>query len=400
MKMHKGIRNIRNAVSAMLLMLAVAVLSVVPVCAAGATADGQTINTDRAETFISGVPSRINKGANDTVTIKAGISPANGGRTVMLQRYDSTENNWKTIITRTTEDTDEADVKFKIAGKYRKRTTGLWRVYVAESEQAGAAASNTITLTSRNTGKCSIGGKSSCIYCIDTGEFIQTKNYNKKRAQASTTKLMTAILVIEKGRIDAAARISKKAASTPSSDGYLKVGDEYNNMDLVYAMMLPSANDAATALAEDVSGNTKEFVKLMNAKAREMGLKKTVYRNVHGLDAKGHYSTAKDVAILTADAYKYPQIRNTWLVKKKTIKSKNGIKWKLSTTDKILGYSSKFEGGKTGTQPKSGYCFTGVYKWKGKTYVTVVLGSKSESGRWKDTKKLHKYIKKYAETRY
>jgi len=401
MRTHKVIKNITKAVSVMLLMLAVTVLSVMPVCAENEVTEGQDAVRSQAETVITGVPSRITKSLNSTVTIKAVISPANGGRTVRLQRYDSTNKKWKTVYTQTTKDADKASVKFEISGKYRKRTTGKWRVSVAKSEQAGAAVSRTTTLTSRNISKCSIGGKSACIYCVETGEFIQTKSCNKIRAQASTTKLMTAILVIEKGRIDAVAKISSKAASTPSSDGYLKTGDKYSNMDLIYAMMLPSANDAAVALAEDVSGSTKKFVKLMNAKAGKMGLKNTVYRNPHGLDAEGHYSTAKDVAILTANAYEYPEIRKTWMAKTKTIQSKNyGVRWKLSSTDKILGYSSNFKGGKTGTQPKAGYCFTGVYKWKGKTYVTVVLGCKSESGRWKDTKNLHSYIKKYAATKY
>lgn len=396
MRTHKIFKNFKNAVSVMLLMLVVAVLSIMPVCAADEAADVQA-----AETVITGVPSRITKDINAPVTIKVGVSPAGGGRTVRLQRYDSLNKKWRTAYTKTTKDADKASVGFSIDKKYRKRTTGKWRVYVAGSDQAGAAVSRTFKLTSRNIGDCSIGGKSACIYCVDTGEFIQSKNCNKKLAQASTTKLMTAILVIEKGRIDATAKISQKAASTPSSDGYLKAGDKYSNMDLVYAMMLPSANDAATALAEDVSGDTKKFVRLMNARAEKMGLKNTFYKNPHGLDANGHYSTARDVAVLTAEAYEHPQIRKTWMAKRKTITSKKyGVRWKLSNTDKILGYSDNFKGGKTGTQPKAGYCFTGVYKWKGKTYVTVVLGSKSEAGRWKDTKNLHRYIKKYAESKY
>lgn len=390
---------VRITVPVICLVLVAAAISIISVFAVSETTKVKT--AERTETIITGLPSSINKSVKRTVTVKAGITPSNGGRTVKLQRYDSSKKKWKTIYTKTTKDADESAVKFKISGKYRKKTTGKWRLFVTGTRHAREAVSSVITLTSINTGDCITGGKSSCIYCIDTGEFIQTKNCNKKVAQASTTKLMTAILVIEEDKIGATTSISRKAASTPSSRGYIREGDKFSNLDLVYAMMLPSANDAASALAEGVAGNTRKFVNMMNARAKEMDLKNTVYKNPHGLDADGHYSTARDVAILTANAYGHPEIRKAWMTGTRTIKSKNyGISWRLVTTDQMLGCSSNFKGGKTGTQPKAGYCFTGVYKWKGKTYVTVVLGSGSEAGRWRDTGNLHKYIKKYAASKY
>ena len=114
MSKHKVIRNITNTLSAMLLTLAVASLSIMPVWAADEAADVQAAEQDRAETVITGVPSRITKDINDTVTIKVGISPANGGRTVRLQRYDSSKKKWRTAYTKTTKDSDKASVGFEI----------------------------------------------------------------------------------------------------------------------------------------------------------------------------------------------------------------------------------------------------------------------------------------------
>ena len=266
-------------------------------------------------------------------------------------------------------------------------------IYVSGDDSDDTETSDEVQIKINDS---ALNAKSACIYRINddgTGTFIYEKNADEKRAQASTTKLMTAALLIESGKLDDSTTISSNVAATPSSYGNLVKVDSWNNHDLMHAMMLPSANDAAAAIAEGVSGDTASFVKKMNAKAKDLGMNDTVYKNPHGLDQDGHYSTARDVARLTAYAYTFPEIRESWLLDTKDITSKKkGITWTLETTDQLLGYDSNFKGGKTGTQDNSGYCFAGVYEYNGDTYVTVVLGCDTEDDRWEDTKLLHSCI--------
>ena len=243
--------------------------------------------------------------------------------------------------------------------------------------------------------KPKLSAKTACIYCVDDDTFIYKKKINKKVHQASTTKLMTAVLLMESGKIDSKVKVSANAAYSWGGNRRIKKGDIFTAKDLLYAMMLASDSDSTVAIAEKVGGSEKKFVKKMNAKAEKLGMTNTHYVNVHGWDARNHYSTAADTARITAYAYQFSQIRKTWSVKKKTIHSlKYKTSWALKSTDKIIGYTKNFKGGKTGTTNAAGYCFTGVYEYKGKTYVTVVFGCPGEADRWKDTKALYSYIKK------
>ena len=246
-----------------------------------------------------------------------------------------------------------------------------------------------------------LAAESACVYKVGKdgkGTFIYEKNAEEIRAQASTTKLMTAALLIESGRLEDTTVISDNVASTPESYHELEEGDVYNNHDLMYAMMLPSANDAAVAVAEGVAGDVDDFVDMMNERAEELGLNDTYYKNPHGLDQDGHYSTARDVAKLTAFAYTFPAIRDSWLLDTYPITSLGrGNIWNLRTTDQLVGYDENFKGGKTGTQPVAGFIFTGVYEYEGTEYVTVVMDCGSEEARWEDTEKLHGYIRDYAD---
>ena len=357
----------------------------------------------QTKTKLTGVPKKINKRKSQKASFTVKVTPANGKRTVLLQRYNSKTKKWKTIKTYQSKDADTASVKITIAAKYRSRTTGKWRIKINANAYGTAVNSKTFTVTTRNLATQNVSARAVCIYCVETGEAIYTKNSETRYPQASTTKLMTALLAAESGKLKKGKTtvISKKAAKTPWGSRQLKAGDKYRTIDLLYAMMLPSSNDAATAMAETVGGSYSKFIKKMNTRAKKLGMEDTHYKNPHGLDAKGHYSTAKDVAILTAKAYKNPTIRKTFKTSKKTITSlRKKRRWTLRTTDKLLGYSKAFKGGKTGTTDYGRCCFAGVYTWKGKTYVTVVLGSNYGYARWTDTKKLHNYIKKYAATRY
>ena len=251
-------------------------------------------------------------------------------------------------------------------------------------------------------------GKAGGLSVKDAGLFdLKRKNtiygagLTQKVYPASTTKLMTAILLLESGLIDSTTRISSHAAATPWGSGRLAAGDVYSNRDLLYAMLLPSSNDAATAIAERVGGSEAAFVGMMNDKAGKMGFTRTHFRNPHGLDADGHYTTARELAKLTAYAYNFPEIRDCWATQCKTITSlERKRSWTLWSTNAIFNYVKNFLGGKTGTESNAGCCFTGIYTYGGSTYVTVVLGSGYGFSRWSDTKKLHRYIQDHAATGY
>ncbi len=393
----------------MLLVVATAVIAFSPACLpcgaySAVFAEDAASEETVAATSITGYPRKLNKSIGGAAKFSATISPADGGRTVRLQRYDTSAGKWVTIKKKVTDDAASAKVAFSIAARYRDRTTSRWRLYVNSSDTAGSALSREITITTLNLEKVSLSARTACIYCFDydgKGTFLYNQAMNKRRPQASTTKMMTSVLLMESGKIGTVTKISKHAANTPYSNGHLAKGDKYYSKDLMYAMMLPSANDAATAVAEKVRGSESSFVSMMNARAKEIGLKNTHYVNPHGLDADGHYSTAADVAKLTAYAFTFPEIADCMATKSKTIYCINRDKsWHLYTTNSIFGYIKNFFGGKTGTTGNAGYCFAGVYKYKKKLYVTVVMGCGSESARWSDTKKLHKYIKKYAAGTY
>ena len=372
------------------------------------TAGDQPTEEDPAEeviipvaTKLTGVPSKLSKDTSAQVSFTVKVKPADGGRIIKLQQYDSSKKKWKTRATYMSEDKHKASVKVKLAKKYRKKTTGKWRVVVPATERAEKAVSGVCVVTSRNIKTYKMSARSACIYCADTGEVLFTKKYKTRRLPASTTKLMTAILLVESGKIGGKTRVSAKAASTPWSYGRLREGDRYRTRDLFYAAMLPSSNAAATALAETVSGSTEKCVKRMNKKAAKIGMEKTNFCNPHGLHQSGHYTTAFDLAKLTAYAFTKDEIRDAMSTKYRVIKSlRYKIVWPLYSTDVLLGTIKNFYGGKTGTSPEAKYCFTGVYKYKGKTYVTVSLNARSAAGRWSDTKRMHSYIRKYAATKY
>lgn len=121
---------------------------------------------------------------------------------------------------------------------------------------------------------------------------------------ASTTKIMTAIVAIENGNLDDRVTVSRRAASIGGSVINLKTGEELTLRELLYGMLVKSGNDAAIAVAEHVGGTVENFVEMMNKKAKELGLKDTAFKNPHGLDATGHYSTAYELAKLTQYALK------------------------------------------------------------------------------------------------
>ncbi len=217
------------------------------------------------------------------------------------------------------------------------------------------------------------------------------KNADKKRYPASTTKIMTCIVALENSKPEELVKVSKKACrlSDKNSKMGLKPDEVYPMIDLLYGLMLPSGNDAAIAIAEHVGGSVDGFAKLMNAKAAELGMNGSHFLNPHGLHNADHYTTARDLSVLTAYALKNEQFAKIVSTKEYTAKSKAGRKIALKNANRLLRditatgykpYSCLYPdaiGVKTGDTHLAGKCLVAAARRNGTTYIAVLLHGES-----------------------
>ena len=219
-----------------------------------------------------------------------------------------------------------------------------------------------------------VGG---CVIESSTGRVLFEKNKDKKLPMASTTKIMTAIAAIENCKdLDERFEISPKAVGVEGTSLYLRKGDIYSTRDLLFALMLISGNDASVAIAEHIAGSVSEFVTLMNEKAKEIGAKNSHFANTHGLDADGHYTTAYDLALITAYALKNPIFKEIVTTKNtKIINSKDGLEEPryLKNKNKLLSSLEGCVGVKTGYTDDAGRCLVSAVERDGTQFVCVVL---------------------------
>ena len=152
-----------------------------------------------------------------------------------------------------------------------------------------------------------ISSPSAVVICENTGRILYDKNANEVRPMASLTKLMTAIIFVENCKMDELIDVDEKACFIGGSEVGLKPNTKITAKDLLYGMLLPSGNDAATQIALHLSGSIENFAKLMNIRAKEMGLKDTHFVTPHGLDNDNHYTTAYEMAIISKYARQYKQ---------------------------------------------------------------------------------------------
>lgn len=236
----------------------------------------------------------------------------------------------------------------------------------------------------------SVYGKSAIIMDMDTGEVLFSKKAKKKRENASTTKLLTAIVAVEKNKsLKKKMKISKQASNTPAVKIYMNRGDSYYFGDLLHALLISSANDSAVTIAERTSGSVDNFMAEVNKKAKELGCNNTHFANPNGLwTSRPHYTTAYDLALITKNAYANSTIRSIMAKKKYKFESLKGKKHVVKTTNMMLKKKKYYCLGKTGTGSVAKYCYAGVYTYAGRSYVIVTLGCKSDKQRWKDVKAL------------
>jgi len=211
------------------------------------------------------------------------------------------------------------------------------------------------------------------------------KSVHDRVLPASTTKVMTALLVMERLPLNKYITVNDSATHAEPSKIYAKAGEQYKVKDLLYAILLGSANDASIVLAEAVAGSHSQFIKLMNAKARQLGAKHTKFANANGLPTQQkQYTTAYDMYLIFRYALKYPFFRETIKMKYKTIYSKDGRKISLKSHNKILfnDWKQKIYG-KTGYTRAAQACFVGTVEKGKSTLIIAVFGC---TQRWEDIK--------------
>ena len=223
-----------------------------------------------------------------------------------------------------------------------------------------------------------------------TGCILLGKNEHTKRKMASTTKIMTATVILENCNLDEIVEISKKAASTGGSRLGLKTGDKITIRDLLYGLMLCSGNDAAVALAEAASGSISNFANLMNEKAKSLNLTNTHFITPHGLDENEHYTTAYELAILTDYALKNSTFLNIVGTKTYTI-TINNLSKTINNTNELLGYLNGVYGVKTGFTNGANRCLVSSCKRGNMDIICIVLGADTKKFRTQDSIKLIEY---------
>jgi D-alanyl-D-alanine carboxypeptidase (penicillin-binding protein 5/6) len=258
----------------------------------------------------------------------------------------------------------------------------MWgRVFVL----AGGFAA--VLATQVEAGDPSVTARAAVIVDAATGETIWERNADVPLPPASTTKVLTAILAIESGRLDDWVTASPEAAETAPSKIGLRPGERMALNDLLYAVLLNSANDAATVVAEGLAGSETEFAIHMNAKARAIGAQNSHFVNPHGLTAAGHVSTARDLAKIFRYGLRLPQFREILETPriKVPVKSSRISSVSLHSHNRLLtGWQHRVIG-KTGYTRPAGRCFVGAATADGREVIIALLGS---SDLWGDARRL------------
>ena len=248
-----------------------------------------------------------------------------------------------------------------------------------------------LQVTSLDDGKPNLNSRVAVAYDRQSGNVIFGKEENRRSAMASTTKIMTATILIENADLSQTVTISAKAAGTGGSRLGLKKGDKITMQDLLYGLMLKSGNDAAVAIAETVGGSVEGFAELMNAKAKELGLENTHYVTPHGLDNPEHYTTAYELAKLADYALKNETFSKVVNTKNYTV-TINGYPKNISNTNELLGYLDGVNGVKTGFTNNAGRCLVTSVNRNGFEVITVVLQADTKKFRTSDSIKLIEYV--------
>lgn len=232
--------------------------------------------------------------------------------------------------------------------------------------------------------------KSAILIETSTGEILYQKNANERLAPASMTKIMSLILImenIENGNLkwNDIVVVSKNASSMGGSQIFLETNEMMTVEDLVKGICIASGNDATVALAEKIAGTEKAFVKLMNDKAKNLGLKNTNFVNATGLDAEGHYSSAHDMSVMARELVRHEKILEFSSIYEDYLRKNTAKKFWLVNTNRLVKFYSYIDGLKTGYTGDAGYCLTATGKKNDMRLISVVMGEENTDNRTTDT---------------
>lgn len=257
---------------------------------------------------------------------------------------------------------------------------------IAQADELPMKAEAPVTLTSPSAILCE----------ASTGQVIFEKNADERRPVASVNKVMTILLTLEavdEGRVslEDQVTVSPRAASMGGSQAFLDAGERYKLSELLKTVIVASANDSAVALAEHLAGTEESFVQLMNTRAEELGLTNTHYANCTGLPAQEHYTTARDVAKLSAQLDLHPIYYRYSTIWMDEIKHRGGRVTSLTNTNRLIRFYPGCDGYKTGSTNEARYCVSATAKKEGMRLIAVVLGTPAGQTRFDEARAMLEY---------
>ncbi len=273
-----------------------------------------------------------------------------------------------------------------------KKHTSIWRILIVVltlvmclSCLATPVVAEEQNTSSPNQNNFELNCKSAVLMEASTGQILYEQNPDEALPPASVTKIMTLLLVMEaidEGKIALTDMVSASeyAASMGGSQVYLKVGESMSVEDMLKSVVISSANDAAVALAEFVSGDVDTFVRKMNDRAKELGMKSTCFENVTGLDdtAQNHLTSAKDIALMSRALIAHPTILKYSSIWMDTIR---GGAFGLTNTNRLVRFYRGATGLKTGSTSKAGFCVSVTAERDGLSLICVIMGAESRDVR-------------------
>lgn len=238
--------------------------------------------------------------------------------------------------------------------------------------------------------------RSSILMDADTGTVIYEKNADEKLPPASITKVMTMLLIMEaldegKLKMDEKVSTSEYAASMGGSQIFLEVGEEMTVEDMLKGIALASGNDASVAMAEKIGGSEEGFVQMMNDKAKELGLNNTHFVNPNGLPAENHYTSARDIAIMSKELLKHEEITKFTSLYQDYLRKETAKPFWLVNTNKLVRFYSGADGLKTGYTSEAKFCLSATAKRDNFRVITVVLGEPDTKTRNAEVSKMFDY---------
>lgn len=239
-------------------------------------------------------------------------------------------------------------------------------------------------------------GKSAILVDNLSGKVLYEKNADEKLAPASMTKLASMLMVMEaidngNLKFEDKVTISEEAANMGGSQVFLQAGEVYTVYDLLKSVAIASGNDAVVALAEKIGGSQSGFIDMLNKRLKEIGATNTNFVNAHGLDAEGHYSTARDMSIIARELLKHPKILEFTSIYEEYLEKNDGSRIWLVNTNKLVRFYDGVDGLKTGFTKTAGYCLTATASKNNFRLISVVMGEDTSENRSSDTVKMLNY---------